>query len=133
MAVALQDLAASALEATRPGTGPGLKGSAHRASGLGRTLVRTAFALGSFALLQSGGRVLNALLGIQSGFSRELRQPGLAVEEPLPLALEEIDVDVQQLLRRAHRHQPGQALRPRLRGLLSQLDDLAPETLVAHR
>src|SRR3954449_3768923 len=40
------------------------------------------------ALLQSGGRLLDALLGIQGGFGRELRQPGLAIEEPLRLALD---------------------------------------------
>ncbi len=62
-----------------------------------------------------------------------MSQPGLAIQEHLYLALEQIDIGVQQLLWRAHRHQPGQALRPCLHDLLSQLEDLAPESLVAQR
>src|SRR4051812_15972484 len=102
---------------------------------LGSAPGRPSFVLGRVpsvvALLHGGGRVFNALPGIQSGFGRELSQSSLAVQHPLHLALEQIHVGVQQLLWRAHRHQPGQTLCPLLCGLLRQLEDLAPEALVA--
>src|SRR5829696_1411775 len=51
------------------------------------------------AHLHVGGRLLNPLLGIASSIGQKLGHPGLAIEEPLRLALDQIDVGVQQLLR----------------------------------
>jgi|GEM_PF-6107326 len=56
---------------------------------LGGAPGRPSFVLGRVpavvALLQGRGRFLDALLGIQSSFGRELSQPGLAIEESLRL------------------------------------------------
>src|SRR4051812_11536012 len=98
-------------------TGTKLIGVSGRTPGLPSLVVSS-----SVAVLHSSGRVLDALLGIPSRLSGELRQPGLALEVHLHLTLEQIDVGVQQLVRRAHGHEPGQALRPGLAGVLSQLE-----------